>query len=111
LSRGLSKSPEDQKQAGEAKTLASQVAEQVREMYANTMEEAFVKNGIDAKVRAAGKGKERLTITYALMSQPLVYKFQNEMDVPTQAKRFGFSKVVYTNGFESSLGQSWTVDL
>lgn len=111
LSRGMSKHQEDQKQAAEAKALASQVAEQIREMYANTIEEAFVKNGIDAKVTAGGKGKERLTITYALMSQPLVYKFQNEMDVPTQAKKVGFTKVVYTNGFESSLGKTWTVDL
>lgn len=111
LSRGLSKHQEDQKQATEAKALASQVAEQIREMYANTIEEAFIKNGMDAKVRAGGKGNERLTITYALMSQPLVYKFQNEMDVPTQAKKIGFTKVVYTNGFESSLGKTWTVDL
>ncbi|MDT3678780.1 MAG: hypothetical protein ROZ64_08090 [Burkholderiaceae bacterium] len=111
LSRGLSKHQEDQRQAAEAKALSFQVAEQIREMYASTMEEAFVKNGIDAKVSAGGKGKARLTITYVLMSQPLVYKFQNEMDVPSNAKKVGFTKVVYSNGLESSLGKSWTVDL
>lgn len=111
LSRGMSKHQEDQKQAAEAKALASQLAQQIREMYAGTMEEAFVKSGFDAKVSAGGKGKERLTIKFALMSQPLVYKFQNEMNIPSQAKNVGFKKVVYTNGFEGSLGETWTVDL
>jgi hypothetical protein len=111
LSRGMSKFKEDQKQAGEAQALALQVAAQAREMYASVVEEGFVKNGIDAKVRASGSSKERLTVTYALMSQPLVYKFQNEMKLNEQASGFGFKKLVYTNGFQSSLGETWSVDL
>jgi hypothetical protein len=111
ISRGMSKLPEDQKQAAEAKALATQIAEHIREMYASSVEQVFVKSGMDAQVRAGGAGKSRLTVTYALMSQPLVYKFQNEVDMAAQAKKIGFTKVVYTNGFESSLGKSWTVDL
>lgn len=45
------------------------------------------------------------------MSQPLVYKFQNEIKLDEQAEKLGFTKLVYTNGFESALGQTWTVDL
>lgn len=110
-SRGLSKHQDDKQQAGEAKLLAIQISEQIRDMYAHGMEESFIKNGIDASVKAGGKNKDRLTISYALMSQPLVYKFQNDLNIPEQAKKFGFKKVNYTNGFESSLGKSWTVDL
>ncbi|WP_427914865.1 zinc ribbon domain-containing protein [Ramlibacter sp. MMS24-I3-19] len=106
-----SKDPKDQKQAAEAKSLAVQVAVQGRAIYASSIEEVFMKSGMNAKARASGKANERLTITYALMSQPLVYKFQNEIDVPSQARKFGFTKIVYTNGFESSLGESWTVNL
>ena len=111
LARGPSKHKEDQKQAAEAKALGAQVSQQLREMYASMLEESFMKNGIDAKVRAGGKDMERLSVTYALMSQPLVYKFQNDMQLPAQARAVGFKKVVYSNGFESDLGKSWTVDL
>jgi hypothetical protein len=45
------------------------------------------------------------------MSQPLVYKFQNEIKVNEQASKLGFTKLVYTNGFESELGNTWTIDL
>ncbi|MFK4706050.1 hypothetical protein ABIC83_002889 [Roseateles asaccharophilus] len=111
VSRGMSKAKEDQQQAAQAKALGAQVSEQLRVMFASSMEEGFVKNGMDARVAATGKGKERLVITYALMSKPLVYKFRNEMDLDTKAKNLGFKKLEYTNGFESSLGETWTVDL
>lgn len=111
LARGPSKYREDQKQAAEAKALGAQVSQQLREMYASMLEENFMKNGIDAKVRASGKDMERLSVTYALMSQPLVYKFQNDMQLPSQARAVGFKKVVYSNGFESDFGKTWTVDL
>jgi hypothetical protein len=66
---------------------------------------------MDVKARALGKEKKQLRIVYALMSQPLVYKFQNEIKLNEQATKVGFSKLVYTNGFESRFGQTWTVDL
>jgi hypothetical protein len=91
--------------------LLPQAQQQVRELYASSLEEVFVKNGMDIKVRATGRDKNKLRIVYALMSQPLVYKFQNEVKLDEQAKNFGFSKLIYINGFESSLGETWTVDL
>ncbi len=83
----------------------------LREAYASSIEEIFIKTGMDAQVKAVGDGKKTLRIKYALMSQPLIYKFQNEIKIDEQAKNVGFSKLVYTNGFESSLGKSWIVNL
>ena len=111
LTFSMSKEKADQQIASQARQQSAKVSEQARVMYASSVEEIFVKNGMDAKVRAGGSGREQLTITYALMSQPLVYKFQNEMDLPAQAKTMGFKRLILTNGFESSLGHSWTIDL
>lgn len=111
ISRGMSKAKEDQQQAKQAVALTTRVAEQSRVMFASMMEENFMKNGVNSNVAATGKGKERLVITYALMSQALVYKFQNEMNLPAKSKFLGFKQIRYTNGFESSLGDTWTVDL
>ncbi len=83
----------------------------LRDTYASSIEEILVRTGMDAQVSALGTSKKTLRITYALMSQPLVYKFQNEVRIDEQAKNVGFSKIVYSNGFQSSLGRTWTVDL
>jgi cytochrome c oxidase subunit IV len=82
-----------------------------REIYASTLEEGFVKAGLDIKVRVLGTSKDRLQLSYALMSQPLVYRFQNELKLSEKAKTFGFDRLIYTNGFSSDLGSTWTVDL
>lgn len=102
----------DQKTLGQnAAKLLPQVEQQARVLYASSLAEVFVKSGMDAQVSAIGKDKKRLRISYALMSQPLVYKFQNEIRIDRQAAPLGFTQLVYTNGFESSLGKTWTVDL
>ena len=94
-----------------AAALIPQVSQQAREMYTSSIEEIFIKNGMDVQVSARGADKKELRISYALMSQPLVYKFQNEIKISEQAAPLGFTKLVYTNGFESSLGKTWTIDL
>jgi hypothetical protein len=83
----------------------------LRETYASAVEEIFVRKGMDMQVRAVGDSKKTLRLTYALMSQPLVYQYQNVVRIDEEAKKAGFSRLVYTNGFESSLGRTWTVDL
>lgn len=83
----------------------------LRDTYASSIEEIFVKNGMDIRVNAVSDGKKTLRLKYALMSQPLIYKFQNEIHLDTQAKAIGFKKIIYTNGFESDLGSTWTVKL
>jgi hypothetical protein len=94
-----------------ASRLLPQIELQIRELYASSMEQIFIKSGIDAKVSAAGTNKTRLHVVYALMSQPLVYRFQNEIKVGEQARKFGFTSLEYTNGFQSDLAKTWTVNL
>lgn len=105
------KSKEEKSLGRKAERLLVQVHEQSREIYASMMERVLVSNGMDAEVRAVGKGKKQLRIKYVLMSQPLIYKFQNELKLGQQARNIGFSKLIYTNGFESDMGETWTVDL
>ena len=102
----------DQKSLSQrAGRLLPQIEQQVRLLYASFLMVNFVKNGIDAQVSATGKDKKRLRISYALMSQPLVYKFQNEIKIDRQAAPLGFTQIIYTNGFDGSLGNTWAVDL
>lgn len=94
-----------------AEKLLPSLEQQSRIMYASSVEEAFMKNGLDIKVSATSKESKQLRFVYALMSQPLVYKFQNEMKIDKHSAMMGFSKLVFSNGFESSLGETWTIDL
>ncbi|MBC8637309.1 hypothetical protein IAG25_10845 [Caballeronia sp. EK] len=96
---------QEQDVARRAKGLEPQMAQQVRALYASSLEEIFIKNGFDIKVKATGT---ELRLTYALMSKPLVYKFANEWKLADKAADYGFTRLVYTNGFSSSLGETWT---
>jgi hypothetical protein len=102
-----SKVKEEKYLSGRADSLIAKVSQQQRALYASTAEEIFVKNGMDVKVTASGTRKDQLRLKYVLMSQPLVYKFQNEMKINDQARVFGFKKIIYTDGYD----ESWTVDL
>jgi hypothetical protein len=106
------RAPKEGKGLGQrAKSLGVQVELQGRELYASTMEQIFIKQGMDARVTARGKEKEQLHISYALMSRPLIYQLRNEASLETGARSFGFKKIIFTNGFDSSIGSTWTVDL
>jgi hypothetical protein len=94
-----------------AASLIPSVSRQAREMYASVLEETMVKNGWDVKVRALGADKNQLRVSYALMSQPLVYQLQNKEEINERASSLGFTKLVYTDGFQSWLGHTWTIDL
>lgn len=102
----------DQKSLSQrAERLLPQVERQARLLYASFLMENLVKNGIDAQVSATGKDKKRLRISYALMSEPLIYMFRNEIQIDRQAVPIGFTQIIFTNGFDSPLGRTWTVDL
>ena len=105
------RSPEEKKLAKKAAALLPQVEQQSREIYASTVEELLVKNGMNITVSASGTAKKQLKLKYALMSQSLVYKFQNEVKIDEQAKIFGFNKLIYTNGFGGSLSETWSISL
>jgi hypothetical protein len=110
LVKGLyekSENKEEKSLSVRATSLISSVGEQQREIYASVLTESFVKNGMDVKISATGAKKDVLRLKFVLMSQPLVYKFQNELKIPEQARSFGFKKVIYTDGYN----ETWTVDL
>jgi hypothetical protein len=107
----LTNDRDDIKQSSQAKALGIQLTELIRDTYASSMEESFVKNGMDIKVRSQGKNKDQLRLSYALMSRPLVYQFQNEAHLPAQAALVGFKKLILTNGFDGEMGQTWTINL
>jgi hypothetical protein len=94
-----------------AAALSPRIEQQTRELYASSLSQIFVKSGMDVDVSATGREKNQLRIKYALMSKPLVYKLQNEIKIEDQARPIGFKKIIYTNGFESSLGETWSEDL
>ncbi|NYI20184.1 hypothetical protein FHR53_003352 [Xanthomonas arboricola] len=98
---------EEKSLVSRADSLTAKVSQQRRSLYASTAEEIFVKNGMDVKITASGAKKDQLRLRYVLMSQPLVYKFQNEMEMDDQARAFGFKKIIYTDGYD----ETWTVDL
>ena len=104
---GKSSVKEEKGLSDRAESLANKVMQQQRVIYASAAEEIFVKSGMDVKVSAAGKNKDQLRLRYVLMSQPLVYKFQNEMKLDQQAKAIGFKKLIYTDGYD----ETWTIDL
>ncbi|MCL2258879.1 MAG: hypothetical protein FWC18_03520 [Cystobacterineae bacterium] len=101
----------DQKEAkalgARAKKLIGIVSNQQRTIYASVVEGALVKNGIDANVTAGGAKKDQLRVKYSLMSRPLVFKFNNELDLPKHARAVDFKKIIYSDG----QGESWTFDL
>jgi hypothetical protein len=90
-----------------ASALFSELDTQVRVLYASSLEQVFLKSGMNAEVSVSGTKKDMLRIKYALMSKVLVYKFQNDTQIDSTAKLYGFSKLVYTDGFDDT----WTVDL
>ena len=102
-----SKVKEEKNLSARADSMITKVSQQQRVLYASTAEEIFVRSGMDVKVSASGSKKDQLRLKYVLMSQPLVYKFQNEMKISDQAAVFGFKKVIYTDGYD----ETWTVDL
>ena len=104
---GDSKVNEEASLSRRANSLIPKLMQQQRTIYASATEEVFVKNGMDVKVTANGAAKEQLRVKYVLMSQPLVYKLQNEMKFSENAKTLGFKKIIYTDGYD----ETWTVDL
>lgn len=102
-----SKVMDERKLSQKANLLITKVSRQERVLYASTLEEIFVKNGMDVTVRAYGVNKDRLSLKYALMSKPMIYQFQNQMKLNEQARTFSFKKIIYTDGYDST----WTVNL
>lgn len=102
-----SRKPEEKALSSRADSLIPKVTQYQRMAYASSTEQIFLQNGMDVKVRANGTNKDQLQLKYVLMTQPLVYKFQNDVHLDQQAKVLGFKKIIYSDGYT----QTWTVNL
>jgi len=94
-----------------ASSILPKMENTLRYAFASSLEESFMQGGLDIRTSVVGKTKKILQIKYALMSNPLSYKLHNESNVGEYAKSYGFKKVIYTNGFESDFGYTWTYTL
>lgn len=83
------------------------VERQTRDLFASVLTEGFIRNGIDMDVTPLGKDGRTLRMKYALMSRPFIYQLQNTANIEDQARKLGFTKVIYTDGFN----ETWTVHL
>jgi len=90
-----------------ASSLIKQIAQLQRSVFASTMEQKMMEKGFNMDVKALGRTKTSLQLKFALMSKALVYNFRNEGNIDQTAKRLGFKKIIFTDGFDST----WTVDL
>jgi len=99
--------PSDKEFAMKVSAVIARAVVVMREAHASALEEVFISTGMDARVSAIGSNKSTLRIKFVLMSQPLVYKLQQEGLVSLRAKELDFKKVIYTDGYDNS----WTVDL
>lgn len=94
-----------------ADRLLVKVKRQARVLCASFFEQIMMEKGLNMTVKAVGPDNKVLRFKYALMSDVFVYQLQNTVGIAGQVSGLEFSKIVFTNGFESDLGQTWTVKL
>ncbi|MBN9007283.1 MAG: hypothetical protein J0H40_17940 [Rhizobiales bacterium] len=82
-----------------------------RRSYAKTLENNFLRNNMDATVRAEGSKDTTLRVKYIGFSRPLMFKLQEEgkliPDIIAAAKAHGFRKLIMEDGYR----YSWNWDL
>ena len=74
--------------------------------YVKTYELGLLGEGMDATVRTDGTHADTLVITYILVNRPLVYKMINDSETMTEWATYGFKKVRFSDGYDSSWTQS-----
>lgn len=97
----------------EARRLLAQSSERIRQddlakrrterlAYAKDYERALLSAGQDATVRARGSNADTLVISFVLINRPFVYNTQNDSDLNSLWSGLGFTKVVLTDGYDTS---------
>jgi hypothetical protein len=114
----LSAIPADAKEYREAQKLLEEVKRRekvieqnsqriARTVVVDQMEKKMLSEAMDMTFTASGPDNTNLTIKYALMSRPLVYKLTNETDFLENMRKAGFKTVIFTDGYY----ESWKYDL
>lgn len=78
-----------------------------RATHARSMEELMLRNWYDTTVRVSGPKNTTLTITYVLISRPLVYNLINGENFLPNLRERGFKQLILTDGY----GKTWKFDL
>ena len=109
------KTPESAKARGllaqlERKQAAQKLVRDIaaRKAYASTLENNMLDRGVNMTITAIGKGATTLRLEYVLTSKVAAHALGKNDQFWTEVRGFGFKKVLMTNGFESSLGETWT---
>lgn len=78
--------------------------------YAGQLERSLLERGIDAHVKATGKNKTTLRISWAAMSRPVVYNMVNSTGLTVQAPQLGFTTLIFTDdgSFSGERIETWT---
>lgn len=95
--------------AKESAAAAQEVADNDtgRQSYASTLEQTYLKNGMDVTVRTSGAKGSTLTIKYMLLGRPDVYQLVNDDSFLPTLKGLGFRRVVFTDGYDAT----WSYDI
>ncbi len=81
---------------------ALQEARSARIAYADKYERSLLEEGGDYTVRAEGPNAETLSVKYALINRPFVYKVENDRETNASWVALGFKSVRLGDGFEST---------
>lgn len=96
----------DEKEKAIKKKLEAELRKEAikqRKEYAKTFEGNLLSVGMDATVRAQGKDATTIVITHVMVNRPFVYQFQRDQATLSTLQKYGFQRVVLSDGF----GQSW----
>lgn len=79
-----------------------------RKAYANRFENNMLDRGLNMTITAIGKDATTLRMEYVLTSKVSMHALGQNDQFWAEVREVGFKKVILTNGFESSLGETWT---
>lgn len=85
------------------------VARAARGQYGKSLEQIFLKQGMDVYVTLSGPEDKHLSLRYILWSRPLVMKFAGEGRILDTARTLGFTQVTFETG--GYMGEWWRYDL
>ncbi|MDD5405993.1 MAG: zinc ribbon domain-containing protein [Sulfurovaceae bacterium] len=88
-----------------ALALKPKIEQQARKMYASVLEHKMMDARQDISFSAKGKENKTLYVKWVLMGNATAYNFHKE--IAEKARGYGFTKVVYTDGYN----ETWTYDL
>jgi hypothetical protein len=78
-----------------------------REAWAKRLDMLFLDNGLDVRISLSGRAKDRIQITWPLMSRVTVHQLNKSGDLVEGATKIGFKRITFADGFS----ESWYYEL